>query len=163
MKHGNTVAALPVMDTYRIGESDRRPWGEYVITSLGANDLGEEYCEKIITIKSRKIMSLQSHKYRREIWTVSKGRLTALIDGCKFVLQENESITVPRRSIHCMANMDETPCIVLERQEGMCREEDIKRYLDIYGRKTQNSDRQDIQTNIELYRELVTDIKALAT
>lgn len=156
------TAAFTTMNSYQIGDYDQRPWGDYVVTDIGINDSKEEFCEKIITINPGKILSLQSHDYRREIWTVKKGSLTALIDCCKFSLKEGETIIVPKGSIHCMANTTRTPCIVLERQEGICREDDIRRYLDANGRETRASKQKHVQANVDLYHVIVEDTKNLS-
>jgi mannose-6-phosphate isomerase len=159
MNQENTVT---IMSAYKIGDRDQRPWGNYIVTDLGINDAGEEFCEKTITINPGRILSLQSHDYRRETWTVQKGTLTALIDGCKFSLQEKEEITVPRKSIHCMANAGRIPCVIQERQEGICRENDIRRYLDAYGRQTEKPKHQGIKAGIDLYQMLIADIQNIA-
>lgn len=146
------------MRPYKVGDHDERPWGNFTVTATGTNHKKEEFCEKTITINPGHILSLQSHKYRKEVWTVQKGTLTVLLDGCKFALHEEESITVPKGSLHCMANINDTPCIVLERQEGICREDDITRYLDRYGRQTTTySKKPGVRASIALYRAFLTD------
>lgn len=156
------TAAFTVMNSYKTGDRDQRPWGDYVVTDTGINDSEEEFCEKIITINPGEILSLQSHDCRRETWTVKKGTLTALIDCCRFSLKEGETITVPKGGLHCMANADKMPCVILERQEGICREDDIRRYLDAYGRPTEVSKQKNVQASVELYQVLMADIKSLA-
>jgi len=42
-------------------------------------------------------------------------------------------------AVHSMANLGERPCIVKEKQTGICLEDDIIRYLDAYGRSTAGS------------------------
>lgn len=122
------------METYYIGDKDVRPWGYYVVTDIGITANNEEYCEKIIIVKSGRTLSLQSHNQRRETWTVKKGILTALLDGKRLEILPYESVYIPTGSIHCMANLGNGDCIIEERQEGICYEEDINRYMDAYNR-----------------------------
>jgi hypothetical protein len=58
-----------------------------------------------------------------------------------------------------MANAGKIPCRVDERQEGTCREEDIIRYADAYGRGIKTL--QDIRTkkSMILYYELLLNLK----
>ncbi|MBI3441827.1 MAG: phosphomannose isomerase type II C-terminal cupin domain [Proteobacteria bacterium] len=122
------------MATYKVGDRDQRPWGSYVVTGVGYNEAGEEYCEKEITVHFGQILSLQSHEMRREIWIVKQGTLTALLDGQSVKLSSGGIVQIPQKSIHCMANLGTENCVVYERQEGIYREEDIQRYADAYGR-----------------------------
>ena len=145
---------------YTIGESDIRPWGSYIVTNVGVNDVGEDMCEKDITVSSGKILSLQSHDHRREFWQVKSGVLTVLVDGEIHSLCEGESVVIPVHSIHCMANASDNPVVVHEVQEGICREEDISRYMDAYGRVTmvESSDPRVIKS-IAAYKRLLSDLK----
>ena len=149
------------MSPYRIGDEDNRPWGHYVVTGVGITTKGEEYCKKVITVKPWQVLSLQSHKLRRETWTVKRGTLTALTDGRRLELSPHESLHIPAGSIHCMANMDVDDCIVEEVQEGICREEDIKRYMDVYHRGTETSDSPEAAESFSAYRAILIDINKI--
>jgi mannose-6-phosphate isomerase len=150
------------MAEYKVGDRDTRPWGHYVVTGVGANAAGEEYCEKEITVNSGKILSLQSHEHRRETWIVEQGTLTVVLNDRRIELSPGGELMIPKGSIHCMANLGDTPCIVRERQEGLCREEDIRRYVDAYGRQTYMSLLPGAGKSIALYRKILTDIEKLA-
>ena len=128
------------LDSYQVGDSDQRPWGHYVVTAVGATNSGEEYCEKEITVNPGQILSLQSHEHRRELWTVLEGTLTVVVDNKSLTLGKGQSVTIPLTAIHCMANLGDTPCIVHERQIGLCSEDDIIRYVDAYGRAGSSTD-----------------------
>ena len=65
---------------YRVGEREERPWGSYLVTDVGRTLGGDEFCEKLITIRPGGVLSLQSHRLRDERWTVEKGALTAIVD-----------------------------------------------------------------------------------
>jgi mannose-6-phosphate isomerase-like protein (cupin superfamily) len=127
----------PATGSYKVGDRDDRPWGSYIVTGVGIDISGVEYCEKTIVVNPWQALSLQSHELRRETWTVRQGALTALVDGERIELKEGQSLQIPEGSIHCMANLGDTNCIVAERQEGICREDDIKRYADAYSRATE--------------------------
>ena len=148
------------MAMYRVGDGDQRPWGAYVVTAVGCNDAGEEYCEKEITVHPGHILSLQSHQLRRETWTVERGILTVILDGQSVELSAGGVIQVPQKSIHCMANLGRENCVVHERQEGICREEDICRYVDAYGRaEVGASPSPVIVQSIAIYKKIVATIQ----
>ncbi len=144
---------------YNIGDYDRRPWGAwFVIDVTDPENGGSGYCEKIIVVDPGKILSLQSHDLRHETWTVLEGRLTAIIDDERFTLEAGQKIDVPVGAIHCMANLGSKPCIVKEKQTGICREEDITRYLDAYGRVTEGSSKR-AEDSVELYLATMEQMK----
>ena len=122
------------MPGYRIGEKDTRPWGMWEVLDVGM-DNGEEFCVKRITVIPNGVLSLQSHKLRREVWTVEQGVLEVTLDDQILELQPGQSIDIPMGAKHRMANRGTVDTIVHEIQRGICREEDITRYEDIYGRK----------------------------
>lgn len=152
----------PIMDAYQVGDRDERPWGHYIVTGVGTDDNGEEYCEKIITVRSGQVLSLQSHNLRRETWTVQKGILTALRDGERLEAFSGESIHIPKGSLHCMANLDEEDCVIKERQEGICREDDIKRYLDAYNRGAEPAPSAASPESFKAYHTILEDIKKIS-
>ena len=141
---------------YSVNDQDARPWGHYIVTDVGETAEGEEFCEKQIVIKPWNILSLQSHELRRETWTVKKGKLIALVDGCRLEAGPGETVDVPVRSVHCMANLSDEACIVHERQEGVCREDDIRRYVDAYNRMTQASPAA--ASSVALYGEMLMEV-----
>lgn len=148
-------------DAYKIGDKDDRPWGHYIVTDAGVAANGEEYCKKTITIEPLQMLSLQSHKLRRETWTVRKGILTALKDGQRVELKPGQSIHIPTGSIHCMANTGEDNCVAEETQEGICRKEDIRRYMDVYHRSTETLVSPQAPESFMAYREILIDINKI--
>jgi len=147
--------------SYRIGDRQDRPWGHYVVIDAGTAPNGEEYCKKNITIRPLQILSLQSHKLRSETWVVKKGILTVLKDGQNLELEPGESVDIPAGSIHCMANTGEDDCIVVETQEGICREDDIKRYMDVYHRSTEALASPQAPESFTAYREILIEINRI--
>ncbi len=141
---------------YETGETQSRPWGNYTVTGLGTLENGESYCDKDIVVDPGQILSLQSHKLRREVWTVKSGTLTVILDDRKMDLQEGQSVEIPQGAVHCMANKFDTPVTVAERQKGQCYEEDILRFADAYGRGSDTAD--NIEESLKLYNELREEI-----
>lgn len=119
--------------TYHVGERDVRPWGSWEVLEVGV-DGQEEYCIKKITVAPGGILSLQSHDYRREQWTVLTGHPTVTIGKDLFDLTPGQTVQIPTGTKHRMANRTDHEVIVLEIQRGICDENDIIRYEDIYGR-----------------------------
>lgn len=146
------------LESYKIGDSDIRPWGKYIVTDVGTDQKGEEFCEKEITVSPGQILSLQSHKHRREHWKVIAGTLTVVLDGKRMNLTAGQSIDIPLHGIHCMANTKATACIVHERQTGLCSEDDITRYADAYGRAPEINNAS-IQNSIKIFNEILEEIK----
>lgn len=144
---------------YHVGDRDERPWGHYVVTGAGIAPNGEEFCEKTITVKPGQVLSLQAHSMRRETWTVKSGILTAVRDSERVEVLPRQSIFIPVGSIHCMANLGETDCVVEERQEGVCREEDIKRYMDAYNRNTEILASPTARDSFAIYQGILDEIK----
>nr|MBI1231071.1 cupin domain-containing protein [Cytophagales bacterium] len=142
------------LQVYTVGEVGERPWGVYEVIALGTQDDGQEFCEKRITLQPKQILSLQSHKYRTETWRVLEGTLDVIINTESHTLKAGEEITIPFHAYHCMANLDERKiCIVHERQMGICREEDIVRYADHYGRE-KRIENESTKKTLHLYDQL---------
>jgi mannose-6-phosphate isomerase-like protein (cupin superfamily) len=121
------------MPGYRPGEKDGRPWGMWEVLETGTEN-GEEFCIKRITVNPGGVLSLQSHKMRRENWTLESGILEVTRDKEIITLQPGQSIDIPLGAAHRMANRGTVDAVVREIQRGICREDDIIRYEDIYGR-----------------------------
>ncbi|MCB1580623.1 MAG: cupin domain-containing protein, partial [Alphaproteobacteria bacterium] len=85
------------------------------------------------------------------------GTLTVVLNGQRLTLNAGDMINIPLQSVHCMANLTSKPCKIYEKQTGICREEDIIRYVDAYGRGTQTGAAED---SLTLYREILDEIKS---
>jgi mannose-6-phosphate isomerase-like protein (cupin superfamily) len=141
---------------------DIRPWGSYTVTAVGVKDSGEESCVKEIQVNPGHILSLQSHEHRREHWKVMSGVLTVVLDGERLTLKKGQDVRVPQGSVHCMANLGAVNVVVQEIQQGVCREEDITRYIDAYGRGTADSSDARVAKSIEVYKQLLAELKKKA-
>ena len=107
-----------------------RPWGKYINLYSG-----KKFLVKELIVNSQSSISLQKHIHRAEHWTVTSGRPKITINKKKFFKNINETIFVPKGSIHRIENIYNTPVKIIEVQIGsILRETDIIRFQDIYGR-----------------------------
>lgn len=116
--------------TYTRGDCDDRPWGRWEVL-----DVGDAHIVKRITVKPGKILSLQRHKFRDEHWTIVKGVGAVTINEDIVQKSYNESVFIPRGTIHRIANETDQDIEFIEVQTGdALREDDIERLEDAYGR-----------------------------
>ena len=109
--------------------TEERPWGTYQNLYQG-----DDFLVKLIEVQSGQRLSLQKHFKRSEYWTVVSGEGIAEIDGEKIKLKTGVTVHIQRTAIHRMeANKGEL-LLVLELQKGECREDDIERLEDDFGR-----------------------------
>jgi mannose-6-phosphate isomerase len=110
--------------------SESRPWGRF-----------EKFHEnksstvKLIYVNANSRLSLQYHKKRSEFWKVIKGTAMVEINEKTIVLEEGETITIPRQAKHRVLAL-ESDCIILEIAYGRFDENDIVRLEDDYQRVT---------------------------
>ena len=108
-----------------------RPWGAFESIKKGNN-----FHVKKIHVKPGGKLSLQKHKYRSEHWIVVSGEAEVIKDKEKILLKTNESIYIPRKTIHSIENKSNIDLILIEVQTGSYLEEDdIERFEDIYNRQ----------------------------
>ena len=119
----NRKEALEHLTTYR-------PWGSYTIL-----EEGERYKIKRIVVNPGERLSLQMHYHRSEHWVVIKGAAKVTIGEQDSYVHENESIYVPKSTLHRLENPGKVPLEMIEVQNGeYVGEDDIVRVDDIYGR-----------------------------
>ena len=107
-----------------------RPWGRY--TNLFS---GDGFLIKELVVNSNSAISLQKHFHRSEHWTITSGKPKITINKKIFFKTTNESVFVPKGSIHRIENIYKKPVKIIEVQTGVIlKESDIVRYKDIYGR-----------------------------
>ena len=107
-----------------------RPWGKY--TNLFN---GKGFLIKELVINSKSSISLQKHRHRSEHWTITSGKPKITINKKKFFKHINETVYIPKNTIHRIENLFNKPVKIMEVQMGsVLKETDIKRYKDIYGR-----------------------------
>ncbi len=148
------------MSSYKIGESDQRDWGSYIVTDVSyENDICVR-CEKDIEVKPGFMLSVQAHDKREENWKVTSGTLTVVLDGEVHTLQAGEEIDIPLGAVHTMANLGSVPCVVHEIQAGECAESDIHRYWDPNGRPVEQSDEPRVLSSIASCEGLMDSLAA---
>ena len=78
---------------------------------------------------------MQRHFKRAEHWTVVKGVARITLNEDEFDLNVNESIFIPLKAIHRIANHQNEELQIIEVQCGdYLGEDDIERFEDNYGR-----------------------------
>jgi mannose-1-phosphate guanylyltransferase/mannose-6-phosphate isomerase len=108
-----------------------RPWGSYTVL-----EEGERYKIKRIVVNPGARLSLQMHYHRSEHWVVIKGAARVTIGDKEINIHENESVYVPKSTLHRLENPGKVPLEIIEVQNGeYVGEDDIVRVDDIYGRK----------------------------
>jgi mannose-1-phosphate guanylyltransferase / mannose-6-phosphate isomerase len=107
-----------------------RPWGSYTVL-----EDGRRYKIKRIVVNKGEKLSLQMHHHRSEHWVVIKGTARVTVgEELKFV-HENESIYIPKSTLHRLENPGKVPLEIIEVQNGeYVEEDDIVRIEDVYGR-----------------------------
>ncbi|MEA2057902.1 MAG: phosphomannose isomerase type II C-terminal cupin domain, partial [Actinomycetota bacterium] len=120
----------------RRGEADTdgnevRPWGGF--TTL-ENRPG--YRVVRLEIEPGGKTSLQTHEHRSEHWIVVRGVARVRIGEVTRLVPVNESVLIPAGEIHRLENPSKTETlVVIEVDVGSyVGEDDIRRYLDEYGR-----------------------------
>ena len=107
-----------------------RPWGNYKNFFKGVDFLLKE-----LTVNAKSSISLQKHQHRSEHWTVINGNPKITLGKKFFFKKINETIFVPKGSIHRIENIYNKPVKIIEAQLGaVLKEADIIRYQDVYGR-----------------------------
>jgi len=107
-----------------------RPWGWYDVLheSIGCK-------VKKIHVNPRSRLSLQSHRFRREIWVCIRGEGRAQIDDSITNLTVGTTVDIPQGARHRLDNPSDSFMEIIETQLGdYFGEDDITRYEDDYGR-----------------------------
>ncbi|MCL2864048.1 MAG: CBS domain-containing protein [Lachnospiraceae bacterium] len=109
-----------------------RPWGFYKSTLI--NDY---FQSKIICVNPKEQLSLQSHRYREEHWTIVNGIGTVQLDDSVIEVKRGNTVFIPKGCRHRLVNTDDKETLIIaEVQIGeYFGEDDIIRYEDSYGRK----------------------------
>ena len=110
--------------------SENRPWGSFTVL-----DEGEGFKVKRISVNPGHKLSLQYHHHRSEHWTVVQGEASVTLGEDIKQLKINESIYIPLKEKHALANEGEELMQLIEVQLGdYLGEDDIVRLEDRYGR-----------------------------
>jgi mannose-1-phosphate guanylyltransferase/mannose-6-phosphate isomerase len=107
-----------------------RPWGSYTVL-----EDGPRYKIKRIVVNSGERLSLQMHYHRSEHWVVIKGTAKVQIGDIDKHVHENESVYIPKSTLHRLENPGKVRLEIIEVQNGeYVEEDDIVRVSDQYGR-----------------------------
>ncbi len=107
---------------------EKRPWGSFRRFTLNMPST-----VKIIKVNPNEVLSLQSHKNRKEFWKVIKGEGVFEIGDTIYNVKEGDEFEVPKETKHRIASQNQY-LEVLEIAVGDFDENDIIRYEDKYGR-----------------------------
>ncbi len=107
-----------------------RPWGSYTVILKG-----DRYKIKKIVVNPLAALSLQMHHHRSEHWIVIKGTAKVTVGDKTVFVHENESIYIPKSTLHRLENPGKLDLEIIEVQNGeYLEEDDIVRFEDAYGR-----------------------------
>lgn len=107
-----------------------RPWGGFEI--LADN---EAFKVKRITVDPGAQLSYQSHEKRAEDWVIVSGNGEVTLNDEVHKLNQGQSIHIPQKAKHRIANSGKVPLVFVEVQTGTYfGEDDIRRYQDDYNR-----------------------------
>jgi len=115
---------------YKVKNLFHRPWGSYVNLFKGKGFLVKE-----LLVKSKGCLSLQKHRHRSEHWLITQGSPKITLNNKIVTKSTNDSVFIPKGSIHRIENRLSKVVKIIEIQLGsILKETDIIRYKDIYGR-----------------------------
>ena len=110
--------------------TENRPWGSFTVL-----DEAEGFKVKRISVNPGHNLSLQYHHQRSEHWTVVRGVATVTVGEDIKKVKVNESVYIPLKEKHALANEGEELMQLIEVQVGdYLGEDDIVRLEDRYGR-----------------------------
>jgi mannose-6-phosphate isomerase-like protein (cupin superfamily) len=109
-----------------------RPWGSFFV-------LEDNHQAKVkrLLVNPGQRLSLQSHLHRDEHWVVVRGVAKVTLDERTVDMRYGDHVFVKRGTRHRIACEGPEPVEIIEVQTGdSFAEEDITRYSDDYGRKS---------------------------
>jgi mannose-1-phosphate guanylyltransferase/mannose-6-phosphate isomerase len=120
-------------DLITTNTTTHRPWGTYTVLEEGPN-----FKIKKITVNVGAKLSMQMHEHRSEHWVVVSGKARITNGEDVKILEINQSDYIPKRHKHRLENAGDSPLEIIEVQCGdYVDEDDIIRFEDSYGRRTQ--------------------------
>jgi len=107
----------------------KKPWGMFEQFTLN-----EKTTVKIITVKPKKRLSLQTHKNRSEFWRFLDNPAKVTKGNKTFRVKKGTEIFIPKKTKHRVEGLSK-PARFLEISFGTFNEEDIKRLEDDFSRE----------------------------
>jgi len=112
------------------GDGSTRPWGHYEILQESSS-----HKVKAIHVLPGKRLSYQRHEKRSEHWFIVKGSAEVTLDGVIRNLEPGDTVDIPIRALHRIANSGSEELLFVEVQTGTYfGEDDIERVEDDFGR-----------------------------
>lgn len=110
--------------------TEERPWGRFL------NLIDDRHFKvKWIEVDPHQRLSYQSHRQRRESWTVVKGTALVVLNDQEIRLGVGDNLDIPVCAKHRLMNPLGEVLHLIEVQTGdNCEESDIERFADDYGR-----------------------------
>ena len=114
-----------------LNECVERPWGCYASTFEVKG-----FKTKVFVVKPGQRLSLQSHNYRKELWSIVSGEGVCTVDEKQLNVAKDSSVVIPQGAKHRIENTSASDNLVISEVQvgGILSEEDIVRYADDYGR-----------------------------
>jgi mannose-6-phosphate isomerase len=110
--------------------TETRQWGSFTIL-----DQGQGYQVKRLEVQPGARLSLQYHEQRQEHWLLVQGCAEVTLGDRQIQMQVGDSLDIPLKAPHRIANPGTVPLILIEVQLGSyLGEDDIVRLQDDYGR-----------------------------
>jgi mannose-6-phosphate isomerase len=110
--------------------TETRQWGSFTVL-----DQGPGYQVKRLEVKPGERLSLQYHEQRQEHWLLVQGCAEVTLGDRQIQLHPGDSLDIPVKAAHRLANPGAIPVILIEVQMGVyLGEDDIVRLQDDYGR-----------------------------
>tara|TARA_A100001011_G_scaffold268375_1_gene277522 strand:- start:6319 stop:6675 length:357 start_codon:yes stop_codon:yes gene_type:complete len=111
-----------------MNQIEHKPWGSYEVLLDEPN-----YKVKRIVLNPYERFSLQYHKGREEHWVIVDGSGTVEVKGREYhAIMRSHWVILPKEIHRATAGPD--GLVFIETQTGICREDDIIRLEDDYGR-----------------------------
>ena len=107
----------------------KKPWGQYEDIYRASNVVFKK-----ITINPGQEFSLQTHKLRDESWLVSSGTGEVRVGTEVIFTRAGNTFFIGKEVRHQVKNTGTVNMEIYEMQMGVCKEDDIVRYKDKYGR-----------------------------
>ena len=114
----------------RHDDDSLRPWGSYEVLQESSS-----HKVKAIRVLPGKRLSYQRHEKRAEHWFIVKGSAEVTLDGVISHLEAGDTVDIPIRALHRIANSGVDELLFVEVQTGTYfGEDDIERVEDDFGR-----------------------------
>tara|TARA_Y100000310_G_scaffold344805_1_gene459645 strand:- start:8256 stop:8597 length:342 start_codon:yes stop_codon:yes gene_type:complete len=107
----------------------KKPWGSFIQFTHNEKDT-----VKILVIKPKEMLSLQSHRKRSEFWYILEGHPTITLNTKVKKYKPGDKVKFGPKTKHRIANNTKKLVRVLEIATGNFDEKDIVRYEDKYQR-----------------------------